>query len=102
MKIIKNKNKMEKPTQEVVYDTYEIIQNLPDNIELLRCVASIEGGMHLAFKNKSGHVLFVELYNDNCKGYISEDPIKKEIIKNEEVFSSEEILEAIKDFYNKL
>jgi hypothetical protein len=73
---------------------------LKKNIYPDRISPSTEKGICFTFKNKD-EILYFEIYNDKDAGYITENSKKKITIKNEKINNRKEIINILKDFYDK-
>lgn len=92
-------NDIEPPTQDVVNKATQLMKMLAvKNIHPHRIATSADDGICLTFK-KGNEICYLELYNNGEMGYIIENRLDKTVIANEDLFSLNESINAIEDFY---
>jgi len=95
-------NNIEPPTQDVISKAAQLIKQLAlKDIHPNRIATSAEDGICMTFK-KGDEICYLELYNDGEMGYIIENRVEKTVIANEDLFSLNESISAIEDFYGIL
>lgn len=92
---------IDKPNSFAINSTYQVILELSRiNIFPEKLSTSAEEGICLTFKNND-KILYFEIYNSGELGYIIEDSLKCQIIENEDVYTTEDIVSIVSDFITK-
>ena len=92
-------NNIEPPTRDVISKTEQLIRMLAiKDIHPNRIATSAEDGICLTFK-KGNEICYVELYNNGEMGYLIENRIERTVVVNEDLYSLNESVNAIVDFY---
>ena len=92
-------NDIDPPTQDVINKTSQLIKMLAfKDIHPNRIATSAENGICLTFK-KGYEICYLELYNNGEIGYLIENRKEKTVIANEDLFSLNESVKTIEEFY---